>query len=266
MDENFAEVIEIDIDEIVPNEWNPNKQDEIIFNELTRDIKEEGFDEPIQVVKIKEDDKLYEEGKRYKIIGEEHRYKSVKVLGWERIPAVIKEYENENTQKEKTVRRNLLKGDLDKKLFTKLINSLDPYSELTPELSRRLGFKNEDEAKKYFINEKGKYNEEYAEKLKETRTEELAIANLSLILNKLFAEFGDTVQQNFMFFTYGTKLHLMVMMNRKIQKMVDGVIERAKKKGENINDLLEKILELGIEGTKGITISNKAQDTEAENE
>ena len=214
----FAKVQHLKISEIIPNEWNPNEQEEKIFNELTKDIKEEGFDEPIQVVPLPDDHPARKKGKKWRIIGGEHRWRSVRVLGYEEIPAVIKMYTGEMEQKIKTVRRNQLRGDMNRAKMTKLLNSLKPFGGLTEELARKLGFTNIEMMMRLYQDERGRYTEGMANKVANVKREENAIENLSTILNKLFAEYGDTLQQSYMFFTYGTKLHLMVMMTAPVQK------------------------------------------------
>lgn len=200
------------VDEVEENDWNPNEQESDVFNELVKDIEEEGFDEPLQVVEIPETP----EGKKYRIIGGAHRFRGVQHLGWEYVPAVIKEYSTEEEQKIRTVRRNMLKGQLDRQKFTKLINSLGRLVDL--DLAVQLGMRNTDKVLQSMLNSRGNYDPSLAEKVKDARREEVALKNLSMILNKLFVEFGDTLKSRYMFFTYGTKLHLMLMMDRKLQK------------------------------------------------
>ncbi|MCH8860836.1 MAG: ParB N-terminal domain-containing protein, partial [Thaumarchaeota archaeon] len=54
------------VDQLKETGWNPNEMSDVKFNELVRDIDEEGFDEPIQVVKDQADGRFW-------IIGGEHR-------------------------------------------------------------------------------------------------------------------------------------------------------------------------------------------------
>ena len=72
-----------------------------------------------------------------------------------------------------------------------------------------------------------------------------------MILNKLFAEFGDTVQNSYMFFTYGTKLHLMVMMSPTFRKAIDILSQYCSNKNTDINDVLEKIVDEGSKLYRG---------------
>lgn len=245
-EENFAPVMIAGIEEIVPNEWNPNEQSELTFNELVYDIQNEGFDEPIQVVEIPEDDPQRQKGKRYRIIGGEHRFEAVRTLGWSKIPIVVKQYDSEDEQKIKTVRRNMLKGDLNKAKFTQLVNSLDGRRK-DGELAIELGIQSREQLEALLVNEKGEYDPDLAEQIANVKKEETAIKNLSMILNKLFSEYGDTLSHSYMFFTYGTKLHLMVMMSRELQKKIDSLSIHCNEKDKDINEVLEKIVQFGWE-------------------
>jgi ParB/RepB/Spo0J family partition protein len=242
--ENFVDIQTVDINEIVPNNWNPNEQDEITFNELVYDIDSEGFDEPIQVVELSENDPERQEGRRYRIIGGEHRFEAVKTLGWKKIPIVVKDYDTEDEQKIKTVRRNMLKGHMNRYKFTQLVNSLDGRRQ-DSELAIELGLKSKEELQTLLINEKGDYDPELAEQIANVRREETAIKNLSMILNKLFAEYGETLSHSYMFFTYGTKLHVMIMMSRILQKKMDSLSIHCNEKDKDINEILEKIIQFG---------------------
>ena len=170
----IAESILVPVDKIVENEWNANAQEEIIFNELVQTIKEEGFDESLQVTKLDKTDKEYADGKEYRIIGGEHRFKTAKLLGYKELPVVIKNYTTEKEQKIKTVRRNQLRGELDRKKFTKLFNSLNT-SGINNDLARSMGFKNKETLRKMILNYKGKNTKEFLEKLKEVKLDENAI-------------------------------------------------------------------------------------------
>jgi len=245
----IANSILVPIDQVVENEWNPNEQDEITFNELTSDIENDEFDEPLQVVEIKKDDPLYQQGYKYKVIGGEHRLKAVKVLGWSEIPIVIKNYESEEIQKIKTVRRNMLRGKNNRAKFTQLVHSLNRRQDI--DLALEMGFSSKESLMTAMLNEKGIYDPDMAQEINKIKKEELAIRNLSMILNKLFAEFGETVQNSYMFFTYGTKLHLMIMMSPKLRKSIDILSQYCQNKNTDINEVLEKIVEEGSKLYRG---------------
>ncbi|SDZ65154.1 chromosome partitioning protein, ParB family [Evansella caseinilytica] len=83
------EVHQLPVDEIVPNRFQPRTvfQDERI-DELAQTIKTHGIIQPI-VVRMRDD--------KYEIIAGERRWRAVKKLGWQSIPAVIKEFNDSQT-------------------------------------------------------------------------------------------------------------------------------------------------------------------------
>lgn len=73
--------LEVNIEDIFPNKWNPNVQDNKIFEKEKNSIKKYGFIQPILVRDIKQtpDSIIYE------IIDGEHRWKACKELGFTKI-------------------------------------------------------------------------------------------------------------------------------------------------------------------------------------
>ncbi|WP_270183024.1 nucleoid occlusion protein [Alkalihalobacillus sp. CinArs1] len=89
MESEQDEVKHILVEEIVPNRFQPRTIfiDEKIA-ELSQTIKTHGIIQPIVVRE--------REGK-YEIIAGERRWRAVKKLGWERIPAIVKEFNDSQT-------------------------------------------------------------------------------------------------------------------------------------------------------------------------
>ena len=82
MYDNTSRVIEVDIDEILPNRFQPRIQfDEEEILELSDSIKEHGVIQPIVVRTI---------GDKYEIIAGERRYKASVLAGKETVPVIIK--------------------------------------------------------------------------------------------------------------------------------------------------------------------------------
>lgn len=76
---------EIPLDQIIPNVYQPRQEfDKKPLEGLADSIKENGLLQPI-VVRQNEDDK-------YEIIAGERRYRAVKSLQWEKIPAIVRKY------------------------------------------------------------------------------------------------------------------------------------------------------------------------------
>jgi hypothetical protein len=143
----------IPISRLVFHPDNPNRMTDKQFAQLMDVISEDGFDEPIQVVPLGE---VQGDGlcAQYRVIGGEHRVKAGRGLGMAEVPCVVKKaWTDEQTQAEKMVQRNLLKGNLDSAKFSVLVNKLvrDDGVPLD-ELPDRMGFISTDEFAHYYTN------------------------------------------------------------------------------------------------------------------
>ena len=82
MNDNSVKVMEVDVNDILPNRFQPRiKFDEEQILELSDSIKEHGVIQPIVVRAI---------GNKYEIIAGERRYKASILAGKEKVPVVIK--------------------------------------------------------------------------------------------------------------------------------------------------------------------------------
>lgn len=87
---NSFEVIDLALSKIIPNEYQPRKNfDETSLEELAISIKQHGVIQPIIVRNI-------ENSNKYQIIAGERRWRAAKMAGLEKIPAIIKEYDESN--------------------------------------------------------------------------------------------------------------------------------------------------------------------------
>jgi ParB family transcriptional regulator, chromosome partitioning protein len=84
------EVLQIPVQYIIPNRFQPRTVfiDERI-EELSQTIEAHGIIQPIVVRSIGED--------RYELIAGERRWRAVQKLGWEKIPAIVKEMDDSQT-------------------------------------------------------------------------------------------------------------------------------------------------------------------------
>jgi len=218
-DKDVTEVVSIPIERIKPNKWNPNVMSSDVFNALVENIKEIGFVEPIMVVPDTE-----VEGD-FIVISGEHRWESCKVLDYKTIPCIVRDSFDEDMMKFQTVRMNVLKGKWDPVRFTQLFDTMaEKYGEeLTKDLMK---FVDDKSFREVYMAVKRELPKDMQDKLESSRTEIKTVDDLSRILNELFSKFGNTLDQNFMIFTYGGKVHLWVLMDQKFKElMVDTLIE-----------------------------------------
>lgn len=233
--EKKRELQQLPLGKVKENPWNPNTQSDAQFNALCENIKEIGMVEPIMVKP--EDDGTY------LIVSGAHRYEACKVLGYETVPAYVMDEFDDDAAKFQTVRMNVLRGKIDPVKFTKLYDQMaDKYgAELTKTM---MGFAEEAAFEELYVNVKKELPKELQDKLDDAKGDIKNIDNLSTILNELFSNYGDTLKQNFMVFTYGGKTHLWVLMEDKLKKkMIDDVVEQLKSGELDINRYFSLLIE-----------------------
>lgn len=218
------------VEQLVPFEWNPNEMSPLEFNSLVQDIQEKGFDEPLQVVA--------KEGVYY-ILGGEHRWKACKVLGVNEVPCVVKDLP-ESEWKAYVVRRNIVRGELNRDKFTRLVRGVtqgDDYGAL----AQKMGF---DDLKAFMsVLKVEKTDQRAADSILAQSERELdAVHNLSHVLNQVFAAYGDTLPQGYMFFAYGKKMHLLVQMDKELEEQVKTVAEKLQATGGNASAFFREAL------------------------
>jgi ParB/RepB/Spo0J family partition protein len=246
---NKKQIEYLPIDQIRMNDWNPNVQDDKVFVALQENIAETGMDEPLLVYETEE------EGV-YKIINGEHRFRASQEVGLEEVPCVITTMESEDMAKFQTVRRHVLQGEMDPIKFTELFNEMaDKYGE--EQTKQLMQFVDENAFNDLYLQVKeslpDEMKDEFEEKSKDKGVDD--VDSLSKVLDEMFSKHGDTLDQNFMVFTYGGKTHLWVLMDDELKRdLMDNVLKQVKEKNVDITDFFKKALKgtddllAGIEG------------------
>ena len=237
-------VIEVEITKLKKSEYNPNEMSDREFNMLCDDIQENGFVEFPQVVK---------DGEYFIIVGGHHRVQAAKVLGFERIPVIVLPDEfDEDKQKIQLIRWNMIKGKMNPEKFTKLFDEMaEKYD--ADILKEMMAFTDEDAFNKVYQQATEQLPPEIKEKLNATKEEITNIDNLAETLNRLFSEYGSTLEYSFMNFVYGGQTHTMIVMSPETKKELDKIKKECINKKQNINDVINEM----FSGTKAPKIKNK---------
>ncbi len=111
------EIVELPIDQVEPNPWNPNKQIPQVAQAERESITRFGFVDPITVRVVPG------EHDRWQIIDGEHRWREARDLGYETIAAVILDV-TEDEAKKLTIVLNETRGDADVVLLGQLLQQL----------------------------------------------------------------------------------------------------------------------------------------------
>jgi ParB/RepB/Spo0J family partition protein len=99
-------------DSIEPNEYNPNRQSEYEFELLCRSMGEDGFTQPIIVMRSTR-----------KIVDGEHRWRAARKLGYEAVPVVFVDM-TEAQRRIATLRHNRARGSEDVELSAAVLRDL----------------------------------------------------------------------------------------------------------------------------------------------
>ncbi len=107
-------VVEIGVEKLKPNPWNPNRMSDEMRAKLRVYIEREGFVEPL-VVRRK--------GESYEILGGYHRWGIAKELGYETVPCVVLDLDDRRA-KVLSINLNEMKGQSLPNLLANLVHDL----------------------------------------------------------------------------------------------------------------------------------------------
>lgn len=222
----IAPVTVVPIDSIQPNDWNPNVEDSITFNEVVENIRTYGFKDPLEVVEV---DGIY------RIIDGEHRWKAAKIIGLPELPVVIVDFP-EDIQKMQTVKANVLRGKLDPVKFTRLFNELQKkYGQ--EKLRKLLGLAQKDALFRQLLKKVGANLPDEMKREIEKRGEKIRnVEDLAAVIQSLYAKFGGTIDRHYMLFSFGGVTHLMIKMDKPTFKKIKSMVAKCDEQGKDINE------------------------------
>lgn len=128
------EVVKLLINSVEPDPQNPNELPDDMMDTLKQDVRERGFVQPIVVRALPVEG---DEEQRYMLIDGEHRWRVLRDLGYEFVPAVVDDLD-EDDAKLRNITMNRIRGQL---VPIKLALLLADLNQRIPEeeLTRRLG-------------------------------------------------------------------------------------------------------------------------------
>jgi len=244
---------------IHPNPWNPNEQSDETFEALKAEILADGFGNPLGLVPISraEHDRLWLEvrgvdhsgepawtgGNHYLIIEGEHRWRAGGDLGMEKMPAYLYDDWDETEQRLKTVRRNLISGDLNARKFTDLVRSLEGRID-SAMLPKMLGFDDERQFRRHLLVEKDAKDKSFIDGLAtESKRERFALDSIHDIVTSLFADSADTLDQDYLIFTHKGSMVMVVMADEKLKRQLVAASRELKTSGDTATNFFRHVLE-----------------------
>lgn len=249
--------VELALDLIEPDPANVNVMTPQTFNELVTMIQDDGFDEPIQVAPLMGEDgkrKLTEDGReKFVIIGGEHRFKAATVLGMNTVPSVIKNVTDEAKRRMSMVKRNMVRGELDRVKFNSLVKDLQERHKIEQQLiAKGMGFSNDRNFGKYFKAQKEEKDAKATKMFDESRKEIMLVDNLSYVLSEVCGKYGETMPAGWLWFCYKNKLHLMLQTEADLYKAMQVLVAFVKRSEKDLNGFLNAAIrkELVARGVK----------------
>jgi ParB/RepB/Spo0J family partition protein len=222
----------IDIDKLHAQDYNPNEMSDKQFNRLVQSIEEDGFEEPLVVAVIEGTDE-------YELISGHHRLRAARILGYKKLPCMVHPPLAEHRLKAKVVKANILHGKLDPMKFTAMVNDLmDNGGYDDAAIQEMMGFTDEAEFERYYQEVKQGLSPELQKELEKSKKEIKTIEDLSKVLNKLFQDHGETVEQNYIVFSFGGTRHIWVRSSDKLWKIMVAMTKQAEEEERDINEIL----------------------------
>lgn len=261
----------IPVEKLVIPEWNLNEMSEGEFAALMEEIRVGGFDEPCQVVPIT---KGSDAGK-FLVIGGAHRVKAMMANGATEVPCTLKTHltdVDELTLQEWTVKRNNIRGRINKEKYAALEKRITGKWQISAEAARRRMLARQEllESLKNEANEsldpdptsveemdlgpsdsnggggdggdrppRERSETDGASDRKRKFAERRALlANLKQFAQEVLANSEDTVEHGYLYFGQGGMTHLVVNQSSKLHALVSDMVEACKANSDRIDDFL----------------------------
>ena len=240
---------DVPVDLIEPDPDNPNFMDDEAFNQLVREMEENGCLVPIQLAPYP--------GEKFRLVGGEHRWRGALSLGWKTIPAnILMDLVDDDLRSFLVVRLNVLSGKIDRDKFVKLYT----------EKAKRYGH---DQLKVLFgYTDTGAWNKLTSGLVKaiaatdmgggrkrsssiakelEKRTKGIKTADgLARVISDLMQNHGVD-RQNMALFSYGGQKYFHLAMSDRLVEAMEKLIAYAEGCNRSIIDVLSDVIEAHLE-------------------
>lgn len=202
-----GDIIKVDINKLVPNDYNPNEMSDAQFRLLNMNVQEFGMLQ-IPIVKPLKDGK-------YEIIDGEHKWEAAKLQDFKEIHCIVVDPKRVDGVKQMllTSRMNQIHGTANATKLRKMIQSVLSEGEYEfDELAEQFGFSDEDEFEELWKEAKDTLPDdpdlkaEFDAAKKTVKT----VDDLTNLVEKLLNKYGDTLPAHFMIVDHGGKDSLWV--------------------------------------------------------
>jgi len=202
-------------------------------------MDEIGYAQQIMIAPLEKDP----DGFKYQIVDGEHRFEALRLTDEELIPCVIVDID-EDSQKFQTVKMNKLRGKLNKGKFIDLVNDLTKRHGVE-EVAARMAFSDPTEIEALVSNVRKDLPPEMRDEFDKATEEIKSVDDLTLVLNRLFAQYGDTMPYNFMVMDFGGKDHIWVRFKGRAEyRAMEQLARQVKEKGYTFDSFVTAVLSM----------------------
>lgn len=238
---------------------NSNVQSKHVFKELKESIMTGGFDEPLIVVPRKDS-----EG--YFVVSGNHRFRAGKDVGYDQLPCIVRE-DWDNVESEiQLVRRNYVRGQIDRAAFTESVNRLSKDQSLALDvIMERMGFEDADSFAEFYKQEKQREKRTAGAVAGNSGAAQVKmIDDIGLVVSALFEKYGNTVPNSFMVFPAGGRNHVFMQITPALKKTLDMITTKCVADGLDINTVVGGLLQIAIHNTAFFKVGNKVENVVSE--
>lgn len=235
---------------------NSNVQSKHVFKELKESILTGGFDEPLIVVPRKDGT----DG--YFVVSGNHRFRAGKDIGYSELPCIVREDWDDVESEIQLVRRNYVRGQIDRAAFTESVNRLSKHQSIALDvIMERMGFEDADAFAEFYKQEKQREKRTAgAVASSSTAPQVKMIDDLGLVVSALFEKYGNTVPNSFMVFPAGGRNHIFVQITPALKRSLDAITTKCVADGLDINTVLGGLLQIAIHQTAFFKVGNKVEN------
>lgn len=243
---DHVEMVMIPVEDLIPNEDNPNEMKPETFDLLIEEIRDQGFDEPILVrphPKIK--------GK-FEIGSGHHRTKAAMVIGMQEVPAIVKDW-NDREIKVALVKRNVMHGEMNKAKLAQLFKDVSKGRDAKV-TQRELGFTDQKKFEALIDQAEKSMTPKQKKKLAAAKESIKSMDDLSSVLNTIFRESGSELDHGYMVFSWGGRNHHYFQIDEATDKKLKNIITACDDAGITYTDFIQSIVadaELPTGGSAG---------------
>lgn len=256
------EVVNLPVDEIMPDPMNPNVESPQMFNSLVSTINEDGYDQPIVVCPIAPEERVawnVDDAVKYVIVKGEHRWRAARVLGGDpaqrrlnpdgvpTVPCVVRNWDA-LTRRTRLVRDNVVKGELDKDKFTRLVESMRAEHGIDNELApAMLGFDSAKDMFRMMVKDARAGDVEQKAATNRAKDDLKVLDDLTLVLNTIFTKHGHTLPYGYIVFMFGGRINAMFEMDDALKEQIEALSAFCVQRKLDANLVLSQLLKEGLD-------------------